>query len=126
VGHPPISGFVSAIYCFPMTSDATDQGVVWIGVVGVIPRNGCELLPPQKGAFVNFLTLANNEAEYRAKVSGALSDYRLELLEFQEVRQFSRADESSQEIESIADELEEGRNAQHVRFATFHTFPRTI
>ena len=114
------------LYCSPVTSGPTDQGVVWIGVVGVVPREGCELLAPQRGAFVNFLTLANNEAEYRDKVAGTLSDYLLELLEFQDVRPFSSADEPSREIVSIAAELEEGRNPQHVRFATFHTFPRLM
>jgi len=60
--------------------------VLWVGVVGVVPREGCDLLSPQTGAFANFLTLAANESEYRAKVMGALSDYRLDLLEFQDVR----------------------------------------
>jgi hypothetical protein len=109
-----------------MTSGAGDQGVVWIGIVGVIPREGCELLQPQHGAFVNFLTLAVDEAEYRTKVACALSYYGLELLEFQNVRPFSRADESSREIVSIAAELDQGRNPKHVRFATFHTFPRVM
>jgi hypothetical protein len=117
---------VSALYCFPMRSDATDQTVVWIGVVGVVPREGCELLAPQHGVFINFLTLANSEADYRAKIAGALSYYALDLLEFQDVRPFSRADEPSREILSIAAELEQGRNPQHVRFATFHTFPRVM
>jgi hypothetical protein len=55
--------------------------VVWIGFVGVVPREGCDLLPPQTGDFVSFLTLASSESEYRAKVIGALSDYYLDLLE---------------------------------------------
>jgi hypothetical protein len=52
--------------------------VVWIGVVGVVPQEGCELLAPHEGAFVNFLTLASSDSEYRAKVSGALSSYSLD------------------------------------------------
>lgn len=108
-----------------MAEDAI-QAEVWIGVVGVVPREGCELLSAEKGAFVNFLTLASNESEYRAKVSGALTDYRLELLEFQEVRPFSASDRPSEEILTIAAELQEARNPQHVRYATFHTFPRVM
>jgi hypothetical protein len=106
--------------------DSTDQPQVWIGVVGVIPREGCEILPPNKGAFVNFLTLAANESEYRAKVTGVLFHYCLELLEFEDVRPFSPADKPSQEILSIAVELEKSRNPQHVRYATFNTFPRVM
>ena len=99
---------------------------VWIGVVGVIPREGCKLLSPDKGAFVNFLMLANSDSEYRAKVTGALSHYRLELLEFDDVRPLSASDEPSEEILSIAAELEENGNPQHVRYATFNTFPRMM
>ena len=102
------------------------EAVVWIGVVGVVPRNGCELLPPDQGAYTNFLTLATNDSEYRAKVIGALSDYRLEVLEFEDVRPFSTSDRPSEEISAIAAELEENRNPRQVRYATFNTFPRKI
>ncbi len=59
-----------------MGSEATDA-VVWIGMVGMVPREGCELLSPDEGAYVNFLTLASSDSEYRAKVMGALSHYRV-------------------------------------------------
>ena len=107
-------------------ADATDKSEVWIGVVGVVPREGCELLSLDKGAFVNFLTLASSDSEYRAKVSGALSFYCLDLLEFQNVRPFTHSDNPSQEILSIAAELEGNRNPKHVRYATFHTFLRVM
>ena len=92
----------------------------------MVPREGCDLLSAQEGAFVNFLTLASNESEYRAKVPGALSDYHLELLEFQDVRPFWLSDNPSDNIVAIAAELEESRNPNHVRYATFHTFPRVM
>jgi hypothetical protein len=95
-------------------------------VAGVIPREGCELLSPEEGAFANFLTLASSNSEYCAKVMGALSFYHLDLIEFQDVREFSRSDNPSAEILSIVSELEEGRDPKHVRFATFHTFPRKM
>src|SRR3954471_20075010 len=95
-----------------------DELQVWIGLVGVIPREGCQLLPANEGAFVNFLTLATNESEYRAKVTGALFHYCLELLEIEEVRPFSPDEKPSSEILSIAAELEKNRNPLHVRYAT--------
>jgi hypothetical protein len=107
-------------------AEVTSHAVVWIGVVGVVPQEGCELLAPQQGAFINFLTLASSEAEYRVKVSGALSSYRLDPMEFEDVRPFSVSDNPSQEILSIAAELEESRNPKHVRYATFHTYPRVM
>jgi hypothetical protein len=107
-------------------AESAVQAVVWIGVAGVVPREGCGLLSAHEGAFINFLTLASSESEYRAKVSGALSHYGLELLEFQDVRPFSHSDNPSQDILAIAAELEESRNPKHVRYATFHTFPRVM
>ena len=98
--------------------------MVWIGVVGVLPREGCNLLSADRGAFVNFLTLAASESEYRAKVMGALSHYGLDLLEFQDVRPLLESDARNEEILAIAAELEGSRNQEHVRYATFHTFPR--
>lgn len=103
-----------------------EGAVVWIGVVGVAARNGCDLLSPDKGAYTNFLTLARSDSEYRAKVVGALFHYQLELLEFKNVRPFSASEGSSEEILAIAAELEESRNPRHVRYATFNTFPRKM
>jgi hypothetical protein len=85
-----------------------------------------ELLSPDKRAFVNFLTLARSDSEFRAKVTGALSHYRLDLLEFQDVRPLSVSETPSKEILAIAAELEENRNPQYVRYATFNTFPRMM
>ncbi|HJT68797.1 MAG TPA: hypothetical protein VJ731_01285 [Terriglobales bacterium] len=102
------------------------EAVVWIGVVGVVARTGCELISPDEGAYTNFLTLARSDSEYRAKVIGALSYYQLELLGFENVRPFSESDGSSEEIMAIAAELELNRNPKHVIFAIFNTFPRKM
>jgi hypothetical protein len=111
------------LYTASAMAEATYHAVVWIGVVEVVPQEGCEILAPDEGAFVNFLTLASSDSEYRAKVSGALSSYRLDPLEFDRVRPLSASDSPDEEILSIAAELEEGRNPKHVRYATFHTYP---
>ena len=67
-------------YTVSAMGEKTEQSQVWIAVVGVVPGEGCELLPANEGAYINFLTLASSEAEYRAKVGAALNDYRLELV----------------------------------------------
>lgn len=104
----------------------TDNSCVWIGLVGVSPREGCELITTDEGAYVSFLTLATSEAEYRAKISGALGFYRLELIEFENIRPFVFDEGATLEIETIALDLAANRNPQHVIFATFHTFPRLM
>ena len=89
-GNPSASAYILLAM-----AEVTYNAVVWIGVVGVVPQEGCELLAPQEGAFINFLTLASSESEYRAKVSGALSSYRLDPMEFEDVRPFSESDNPS-------------------------------
>jgi len=116
---------VLLLYCSCLKPESGDA-VVWIGVVGVVPRNGCELLSADEGAYTNFLTLAKSDSEFRAKVTGALSFYQLELVEFEDVRPLSAFARPSKEILVIAAELEENRNLQHVRYATFNTFSRKM
>jgi hypothetical protein len=72
------------------------------------------------------LTLAGSEAEYRAKLAGALGYYCLELVDLEDVRPLSPSDGASEEIMSIAEELEQGNNPRHVRYSTFHIFPRVM
>ena len=106
-----------------MESNGEDS-IVWIGVVGIVPREGCELLAPDEGAYANFLTLAASDSEYRAKVIGALFYYRLQLVEFSDVRPLSTSNIPSEEILQIGEELEQSLDPQLVRYATLNTFPR--
>lgn len=106
--------------------DIAEEACVWIGVAAVVPRKECELLSPEEGAYINFLTLAKTEAEYRAKISGALDYYGLQLIEFLNVRPFSASHNSSEKIQVIAKELKDGQNLNHVRYSTFHKFPRLM
>ena len=99
---------------------------VWIGVVSVLPQDGCELLSAHNGAYVNFLTLAGDEAEYRSKVTSALAHYRLELHGLENVRPFTLSENPAKELITIAEELQRDNDPQHVRFGTFHTFERVM
>jgi hypothetical protein len=99
---------------------------VWIGVACVVPREWCELLSPNEGAYVNFLTLASSESDYRTKLSAALTYYCLELQELEDVRPLAESDGAPEEIMSIAAELDAARNPKHVRYSTFHIFPRVM
>lgn len=99
---------------------------MWIAVAGVVPKEGCELISADQGAYTNFLTLASNEAEYRSKVADVLDYYHLELLELIDVRPFSEADDPDDDVLTIAREILEHHNPKHVRYATFHAFPRTM
>jgi hypothetical protein len=97
-------------------AEEKEQTRVWIGVGCVVPREWCELLSPHEGAYVNLLTLANSEAEYRAKISDAAVHYCLELQGLEDVRPLSESEGASEEIMSIAAEIEAVRNPKHVRY----------
>jgi signal transduction histidine kinase len=92
----------------------------------VAPREECELLEDAEGAYVNVLTLATNEMECRTKVGTAMNDYRIEVVAIEDVFLFSDALNVSAELTTIAEELEESQNLKHVRFSTFHKFPRVM
>ncbi len=92
----------------------------------VVPREECKLLEPDKGAYVNVLTLADGETECRAKVANAMSRYYFDIMAIEDVFLFSEASEVSAELTTIADELEQSQNLKHVRFETLHTFPRVM
>jgi len=104
----------------------SDKIEVWIGTAGVVPRNGCDLLSADKGAYTNVLTLARSEEEYRAKLTGALNYYGLELISLENVEPLSLRVDPAAEILTIARELGHDNNPQHIRFATFHTFRRVM
>jgi len=57
--------------------------------IGVVPREGCDLLNADEGAYVNVLTLAVNETDCRVKIAAAINHYRLEVVEVQDVFLFS-------------------------------------
>ena len=92
----------------------------------VAPREECELLEDDKGAYVNVLTLATNETECRTKVGAAMHDYHFEVVAVEDVFLFRDAYNVSADLTTIVEELEESQNLKHVRFTTLHKFPRVM
>ena len=92
----------------------------------VAPREECELLEDDKGAYINVLTLATNETECRTKVGAAMNDYHFEVVAVEDVFLFRDAYNVSADLTTIVEELEESQNLKHVRFTTLHKFPRVM
>jgi hypothetical protein len=92
----------------------------------VAPREECELLEDNKGAYVNVLTLATSEVDCRSKVAAAMNDYHFEVVAVEDVFLFSDAVNVSFELIRIAEDLEQSQNLKHVRFTTLHKFPRLM
>jgi len=95
---------------------------VYIGMVGVVPILGSDLLGDAKGAYVNVLALASEPQDYEAGVRRALEDLGLSPFEFEDVEPFvKRASQRILEEHLHVLALEVSESGQ-VRFATFHTF----
>ena len=97
---------------------------VWIGLVGVMPQLGAEkvLNAKAKGAFVNALAYAVDEAEYMRTVEEALGGLGLTAHEFEDIETFSERIakwEVDAELRALADEV---GTTGGVRFGTFHNY----
>jgi hypothetical protein len=66
-----------------------------------------------------------DQAQVWIGVVGVIPPER-EFVEFEDVRPMSPTDEATEKILSIAAKLEESKDPKHVRYATFHTFPRVM
>jgi hypothetical protein len=99
---------------------------VWMTRIVVAPAEECDLLQADQGAYVNVLTLATNETECRTKVAAAMNQYRLQVVDVEDVFLFSEASNVSDELITIAEELGKSQNLKHVRFTTLHIFPRVM
>jgi len=109
-------------YPWPVPDDLE----VWIGLANVVPQASCELLADDKGAFVNFLSLARDAEEFRTKVARACLYYKLDLIGLEECQPFAERHSErviAEELCEIADGL---TNPRHVIFGTFHTYPRSM
>lgn len=98
---------------------------VYIGLVGVAPNPGSDVLGTAKGAYVNVLVLASSVEEYEAGASRALADLGLFAFEFEDVEPFeSRANhrDLEEELHVLASEVSESKKP---RFSNFHTFAST-
>ncbi len=107
------------------SEDLVADREIWIGLVTIVPMPDCELLTHDKGAFVNILTYASDEEEYRVKVKHAMAYYRLCVTAIEELRCVAEGGLSDEGLIQIAKELKEAP-PHHVRFGTFHTFPRAM
>jgi len=95
---------------------------VWIGLVGVTPVSGKQILGDAKGAFVNALALVVDEAEYKHEVQEALHNLGLVAYEFEDVEAFRERVEKwcvDEEMQLLAEEVSV---TGKVRFGIFHNY----
>lgn len=95
----------------------------WIGLVEIVPNEGCELLKPGRGAYLNVLTLASSALEFAKKVEDAMTIYKVTVMSItdcvpckERFQQFTPDDEI-RELHLALDQ------PTQVLLATLHTFP---
>jgi len=66
----------------------TDPSNYWIGTAEVDPLNGNKTLGTATGAYVSVLGIANNEAEFQARVEHVLNELEFERIEIDDLKRF--------------------------------------
>ncbi len=84
------------------------------------------MLAPGKGAYVNVLTWAESESDYRNKVVPVMKHYGLDVLEMTDVEPFTKRVARVGATEDLFEIVDEISSPKHVRYGTFHTFPRVM
>jgi hypothetical protein len=106
------------------TKHTTDKHL-WIGKVEVRPLKGSTTLGDAKGAFVNIVTWAHDDNEYRRNVDLVLGELGLFVLEVENPEPVSVRRKKAvleDEIEEIIARAQQNPNA--IIYGTFHTWDR--
>jgi hypothetical protein len=99
---------------------------LWIGMVEVRPKQGCEVLEGAKGAFVTVVTWAASATQYKRKAALVLGELNLlvvgvENAEPVDVRR-ERQGGFDETIEDVISRAESNPNA--IIYSTFHLFDK--
>ncbi len=95
---------------------------IWIGLVGVTPQPGNNLLGDAKGAYVNVLASATSAAKYTTKVKGALKEIGLNLIEIDDLEPLSERLSKWTVDEEIITMAQTVRKIDSVAFGTFYEY----
>jgi hypothetical protein len=96
---------------------------LWIGLVEARPLEGCTILQVSKGAFINIVTWAEDEGEFRRKAELVLREENLLVVDVENPEPVqSRRNSTSfdEEMENIIFRAENNPNA--IICGTFHLY----
>ncbi|MFC1587870.1 hypothetical protein ACFL54_06145 [Planctomycetota bacterium] len=100
---------------------------IWVGHIGVVPIAGNEMLEQNaRGAWVNAMAMADDEADFCEQVSTALQEMHFEVRALQAVEPLSSRTAQGFVAGHILEMAEETRTAEAVRFGRFHAFEQDI
>ena len=105
-----------------VTKGKTARKEIWIGLVGVTPRPGNNLIGDAKGAYVNVLASAKSASEYTDKVERALDEVGLNLIEIENPEPLAERLSKWSVDEEIMMMAETVKKIDSVVFGTFYEY----
>jgi hypothetical protein len=99
----------------------TESESIWIGLVEVSPRQDAEVLRETSGAFVNVVTWALNQAQFREKAKIVMDKLNLQIIGVEGAEPITNHVElENEELKDIASRVKNNPNA--IIYGTFHTW----
>ncbi len=99
----------------------TERESIWIGLLEVSPREDAEVLRDVSGAFVNVVTWASNEAQFRKKAKIVMDKLKMAIMDVEDAEPIAnRGVLENAELLDIAARVESNPNA--IIYGTFQTW----
>lgn len=99
------------------------QKEVWIGLLGVKPKPGNDLLSPGAlGAYVQTLAWASSEKDFLSEIIIALNHLRFELDEYSDLETMNDRAHKFHLENALLELAEDVRRTGEVRFGTFNNY----
>jgi hypothetical protein len=99
----------------------SERESIWIGLLEVSPRENAEAFRENSGAFVNVVTWASDETQFREKAKMVMDKLNLEIMGVEGAEPIAnRGVIDNEELKEIAERVRSNPNA--IIYGTFHTW----
>lgn len=99
----------------------TESESVWIGLVEVTPREDAEVLREVTGAYVNVVTWASNETQFREKAKIVMDKLKLAIMDVEGAEPIAnRGALKNEELLNIVSRVQSNQKA--IIYGTFQTW----
>lgn len=95
---------------------------LWMSLVGALQRPGIHFLGDAKGGYVHVIAEASNQAEFEQKVSDALDELGLDLIDIDDVKALPLKLSDAQLSKELLTMAKTVRRTGSIAFGTFYPF----
>lgn len=99
---------------------------VWIGLVGLTPRQGNRMLEGAKGAFVNVVAFVSDADQYRQQVTCALNETDFDVFDIDDVEPFDDRRSSYEVDDAIIALADECQKDHAISLGAFYPFTEDV